>query len=104
MEKERKSDEKLNEINHIKKELSNNPIKEKKEENHIKLNNRKKLFTIKEKISILEFAKEKNISCASRYFNIPRTTINSWKSKKMNYQNLGIKIILQCIKVFHQNL
>ena len=48
MEKERKSDEKLNEINHIKKELSNNPIKEKKEENHIKLNNRKKLFTIKE--------------------------------------------------------
>ena len=54
MEKERKNDEKLIENNSTKKESSTNPIKEKKEENHINLNNRKKLFTIKEKISVLE--------------------------------------------------
>ena len=31
---------------------------------------------------MLEYAKEKNISGASRYFNIPRTTINSWKKQE----------------------
>ena len=82
MEKERKNDEKLNVNNSSEKESSSSPYKLKKEENKINLNNKKKLYTIKDKISVLEYAKEKNISRASRYFNIPRTTINSWKKQE----------------------
>ena len=82
MEKERKNDEKLNVNNSSEKKSSNSPYKLKKEENKINLNNKKKLYTIKDKISVLEYAKEKNISRASRYFNNPRTTINSWKKQE----------------------
>ena len=43
-------------------------------------NNKKgiKLHTIKSKIKVINYAKDHNISAASREFNIPRTTINDW--------------------------
>lgn len=53
-------------------------------------NNKKgtKLHTIKSKIKVINYAIEHNNSAASRFFNIPRTTINDWVKNKNSLLNI----------------